>query len=55
MPVIATGGAGRVKHFSEVFAKTDVKAALAAGISHREEVVIKAVKKHKDERGIRIR
>jgi len=30
IPVIASGGAGRVEHFSEVFAKTDVVAV--AGI-----------------------
>jgi glutamine amidotransferase/cyclase len=33
-----------VEHFSEVFEKTDVEAALAAGIFHREEVPIEAVK-----------
>jgi len=35
-----------VEHFSEVFEKTDVEAALAAGIFHREEVPIDAVKEH---------
>jgi len=32
IPVIASSGAGKVEHFSEVFEKTDVEAALAAGI-----------------------
>jgi len=41
-----SSGAGKVKHFSEVFKKTDVEAALAAGIFHREEVPIEAVKEH---------
>ncbi|MFC1827177.1 HisA/HisF-related TIM barrel protein [Thermodesulfobacteriota bacterium] len=41
IPVIASGGAGCVEHFSEVFAKTYVKAAVAAGIFQREEVAIK--------------
>jgi len=50
--VIASSGAGNVKRFSEVFKKTDVKAALAAGIFHREEPPIEAVKKHMEERGI---
>jgi len=36
IPVIASSGAGKVEHFSEVFEKTDVEAALAAGIFHRE-------------------
>ncbi|MBI5142745.1 MAG: imidazole glycerol phosphate synthase subunit HisF [Nitrospirae bacterium] len=52
IPVIASSGAGRVEHFSEVFEKTDVEAALAAGIFHRREVPISHVKKHLNERGI---
>jgi glutamine amidotransferase/cyclase len=34
---------------------TDVEAALAAGIFHREEVPIQAVKQHMRERGIETR
>jgi len=55
IPVIASSGAGKVEHFSEVFEKTDVEAALAAGIFHREEVPIEAVKEHMRERGIETR
>jgi glutamine amidotransferase/cyclase len=55
MPVIASSGAGKVEHFSEVLKKTDVEAALAAGIFHREEVEIETVKKHLQEQGIEIR
>jgi glutamine amidotransferase/cyclase len=44
--VIASSGAGKVEHFSEVFEKTKAEAALAAGIFHREEVPIEAVKEH---------
>jgi glutamine amidotransferase/cyclase len=55
IPVIASSGAGKVEHFLEVFEKTDVEAALAAGIFHREEVPIEAVKKHMRERGIETR
>jgi glutamine amidotransferase/cyclase len=36
IPVIASSGAGKVENFSEVFAKKDVEAALAAGIFHLE-------------------
>ena len=54
-PVIASSGAGKVEHFSEVFEKTMAEAALAAGIFHREEVPIEAVKKHMSERGIETR
>ncbi len=46
IPVIASSGAGRVEHFSEVFEATGVEAALAAGIFHRREVPIQAVKAH---------
>ncbi len=44
IPVIASSGAGCAEHFYEVFNKTDVEAALAAGIFHRREVPIRAVK-----------
>nr|VFJ58245.1 MAG: glutamine amidotransferase / cyclase [Candidatus Kentron sp. FW] len=46
IPVIASSGAGNVTHFSQVFAQTDVEAALAAGIFHRQEVPIGDVKAH---------
>ena len=55
IPVIASSGAGRVEHFSEVFAATGVEAALAAGIFHREEVPIAAVKAHLRRVGIETR
>jgi imidazole glycerol-phosphate synthase len=55
IPVIASSGAGRVEHFSQVFEATGVEAALAAGIFHREEVPIAAVKAHLRERGIETR
>lgn len=44
IPVIASSGAGKAEHFVEVFQKTDVEAALAAGIFHRQEVPIAEVK-----------
>ena len=46
IPVIASSGAGCPEHFSEVFGKTKVEAALAAGIFHRHEVEISEVKDH---------
>ena len=52
---ITTSGAGKVEHFSEVFEETDVEATLAAGIFHREEVPIEAVKDHMREKGIETR
>lgn len=46
IPIIASSGAGCPEHFSEVFSKTKAEAALAAGIFHRHEVEINAVKEH---------
>ena len=55
IPMIASSRAGKMEHFSEVFEKTKAEAALAAGIFHREEVPIEAVKVHMRERGIETR
>lgn len=55
IPVIASSGAGTPAHFAEVFAATGVEAALAAGIFHRREVPIAAVKEHLRARGIETR
>lgn len=44
IPVVASSGAGNAQHFVDVFNGTDVEAALAAGIFHREEVGIAEVK-----------
>jgi len=44
IPVIASSGAGNEDHFVEVFSKTNVQAALAAGMFHRKEVEIEACK-----------
>ena len=46
IPVIASSGAGRVEHFHEVFTATEAESALAAGIFHRREIPISAVKNH---------
>jgi glutamine amidotransferase/cyclase len=46
IPVIASSGAGSAGHFREVFTRTAAEAALAAGIFHRREVPIDAVKAH---------
>lgn len=44
IPVIASSGAGKVVHFLDVFTQTEAESALAAGIFHRKEVSIEAVK-----------
>ena len=53
--MIASNGARKVEHFSEVFEKINVEATLAAGIFHREEVPIEAVKDHMRDEGIETR
>ncbi|KAI7750040.1 hypothetical protein M8C21_024014 [Ambrosia artemisiifolia] len=55
IPVIASSGAGKAKHFSEVFSQTNASAALAAGIFHRKEVPIQSVKDHLLKEGIEVR
>ena len=44
IPVIASSGAGQARHLTLAFTNTPVQAALAAGMFHRNEVSIAAVK-----------
>lgn len=44
VPLIASGGAGRPRHFAEVFAEADVDGALAASVFHSGSVPIPALK-----------
>ncbi len=55
IPVIASSGAGKVEHFSEVFKATGTDAALAAGVFHRREIPIPAVKEHLRDLDIEVR
>jgi imidazole glycerol-phosphate synthase subunit HisF len=55
IPIIASGGAGNIEHFTEVFQKTDVSAALAASIFHFKEVDIPTLKKELENQTIEIR
>ncbi|MDR1754772.1 MAG: imidazole glycerol phosphate synthase subunit HisF [Eubacterium sp.] len=52
IPVIASGGCGKLEHFSEVFEKTDVAAALAASVFHFNEMTISEIKEHLLGKGI---
>ena len=45
IPVIASGGAGTMDHFSDVFIKTSADAALAASVFHYGEMKVCDVKK----------
>lgn len=55
VPVIASGGAGSMEHFKEVFDKGKADAALAASIFHYKEIGIPALKDYLREEGITIR
>ncbi|MBP6794940.1 MAG: imidazole glycerol phosphate synthase subunit HisF, partial [Saprospiraceae bacterium] len=55
VPVIASGGAGNMDHFADVFHHGKADAALAASIFHYKEIEIKELKKYLAEKGIPIR
>ena len=55
IPVIASGGAGTVEHFEEVFKKTRVSGALAASVFHTNTIKIPSLKKYLQKQGILIR
>ena len=46
IPVIASGGAGQMEHFADVFNKASADAALAASIFHFGEIPIPDLKKY---------
>lgn len=55
VPVIASGGAGKLEHFYEVFADAHADAALAASLFHYQEYSIRQVKDYLKKKGIRVR
>jgi imidazole glycerol-phosphate synthase subunit HisF len=55
IPVIASGGAGTMEHFAEVFGPGCADAALAASIFHFHEIAIPDLKQYLRERGIPMR
>jgi cyclase len=55
VPVIASGGAGSMDHFKEVFDTGKADAALAASIFHYKEIEILALKKYLSENHVRVR
>jgi imidazole glycerol-phosphate synthase subunit HisF len=55
IPVIASGGAGSMEHFSQVFFNTECSAALAASIFHFGEINIHELKQYLKHQGIAIR
>jgi len=55
VPVVASGGAGRLEHFAEALTEGRADAVLAASRFHFEELTIAAVKEHLASRGIPVR
>lgn len=55
IPVIASGGAGSMEHFYDVFTEGYADAGLAASIFHFKEIEIPALKQYLYERGVPMR
>ena len=55
IPVIASGGAGKMNHFVEVFGEGEADAALAASIFHFREIGIQDLKSHLRNHSIPVR
>lgn len=55
IPIIASGGAGTMEHFEEVFTKGKADAGLAASIFHFREIAIPDLKRFLHEVGIVVR
>jgi cyclase len=55
IPVIASGGAGTMQHFADVFKLAGADAALAASIFHFKEITITDLKKYLAEKQIPVR
>ena len=55
IPVIASGGAGKLSDFADVFEQTGATAALAASLFHFKELTVQQVKTHLKQQGIAVR
>ncbi len=55
VPVIASGGAGKIEDFFEVFEEGNADAALAASLFHFKELTIKQVKQYLNDKKIPVR
>jgi len=55
IPVIASGGAGKMEHFVEIFENDDADAALAASIFHYREIGIQELKTFLRQKGVLVR
>ncbi|MDA3832238.1 MAG: imidazole glycerol phosphate synthase subunit HisF [Spirochaetales bacterium] len=55
VPVIASGGAGKMEHFVDVFTQGEADAALAASIFHFHEIDIEELKSYIRTQGVTVR
>lgn len=55
VPLIASGGAGAMEHFKDVFSQANVDGALAASVFHKGIIGIQALKDFLREQGIEMR
>ena len=55
LPLIASGGAGQMSHFKDVFEQCDVDGALAASVFHKGMIAIPDLKQYLDSKGIEVR
>lgn len=56
IPIIASGGAGNMEHFLQLFREVpDVDAGLAASVFHRKEVIIGELKRYLSDNGVNMR
>lgn len=55
VPIIASGGAGKIEDFAELFGHPGIDAGLAAGIFHEKKVEIRALKRYLRAQGVEVR
>lgn len=55
VPLVASGGAGKMDDFENVFRQTNVSAALAASVFHNNDIEIPDLKRHLRGSGIEVR
>ena len=55
VPIIASGGAGSMQHFADVFQKDNADAALAATVFHYKEIEIPALKQFLSDKKVNVR
>ncbi|MCL2296591.1 MAG: imidazole glycerol phosphate synthase subunit HisF [Methanomassiliicoccaceae archaeon] len=55
IPVIASGGCGKLEDFYEVFTQTNVSAALAASVFHYKQFTVMQVKEYLKDKGVPVR